>query len=119
MLHQRSQHIDTFSLIPVENELQDLLLRIFHHLLTREVRISLSCPGKQQTQVIVHLSGGTYSRAGILIGGFLVDGYHWTEARDLIHIWTFQVSQKVTGVSREGLYIATLTLSKDGIESQR
>ena len=125
--YQRSQQVNPLSLILLQNQIQYLLFGVLHHLLARQVGISFSGTGKQQSQVVVHLRRRTYGRTRILVGRLLFDGddrttlsaESRTQPRYLVHIGPLQVAQKVAGVCRKGLYISALPLCIDGIEGQR
>ena len=59
--HQRSQHIDTLSLIIGGNKIHNLLLGELDHFLTAQVRERLTRTGKKQTQIVIYLGYGTHS----------------------------------------------------------
>ena len=116
--HQRCQDENTFSFIIAVNQIQNLLFRILHHLLTGEIGISRTCPGIQQTEIIINLSSCPYGRTGILVCGLLFDGDDRTQSRNLIHIRPFHTAQEVAGICRECFDITALSLGKDCIECQ-
>ena len=117
--NQRSQQIGFLSAVMFEDQVKDLLLRIFYHLLAAQVRIGLSRPGIKQTEEVVHLGSGTDSRAGVFVRRFLFDGDNRTQACDLIHIGTFHIPEEVTRISRECLHVTSLSFRENRIESQR
>ena len=117
-LDERSQDEDGTALIVFQYEVDNLLLGILDHLLARSVGVGLTGTGKEQAQVVVHLGDGAHSGAGILIGGLLLYGDHGRESCDLVNIGTLHATEEVAGIGREGLYIAALTLGKEGIECQ-
>ena len=117
-LDERSQDEDGTALIVFQYEVDNLLLGILDHLLARSVGVGLAGTGKEQAQVVVHLGDGAHSGAGILIGGLLLYGDHGRESCDLVYIGTLHATEEVAGIGREGLYIAALTLGKEGIECQ-
>ena len=117
-LDEWSENKDGTALIIIQYEINYLLLGILDHLLARSVGVGLTGTGKEQAQVVVHLGDGAHGGAGILIGGLLLYGNHGRESSDLVYIGTLHATEEVAGIGREGLYIATLTLGKEGIERQ-
>ena len=117
--HQWGEDEDLLTRIVMEDHVEHLLLRVFHHLLTSGITVSLTRTGKEQTHIVVDLGGGTYRRTGVLVGGLLFDADDGREPCDLIDIRTFHATEEVTGVSREGLDIAALAFGEDGVEGQR
>ena len=116
--HQRSKNVNPLPLIILLDQANDLLLSIFHHLFARQIRVSLTRTRKKQAKEIIHFRSGAHRRARVLVGGFLLDGNHRTQSCNLVHIRTLQISQKISGVCRKRLDIPTLSLGKNGIESQ-
>ena len=86
------------------------------HLLARHGRIGPRRPRVKQAQEVVDLSHGSDRRAGILVGRFLFDSHHGTESRDLIHVGTLHRPHELTGVGRQRLHVAPLSLRIDRIE---
>ena len=117
--HQRSKQVDAFAFVFLQNEIQNLFLRIFHHLLAAEIRISLTRPGIEQTKEIVDFGCGAYGRARVLVRCLLFDGDDGAQSRYLVHIRALQIAQEVAGIGRERFDVAPLSLGKDGVESQR
>ena len=75
--HQRCQDENLAAGIVVDNHVDDLFLRIFHHELTCHVAVSLACPCEEQTHVVVDFGSGANSRTRILVGGLLLDADDW------------------------------------------
>ena len=117
--YQRGKHKYLLTLIIPVNQADDLFLGIFHHFLSRKIRISNSCTGIEQTEIIVYLCRSPHGRAGILVCRFLFDGNYRTESCNLIHIRPLQPSQEITGVCGKGLNVSPLPFGEDGIECQR
>ena len=113
-----SQDENLLAGIVAENHINHFLLRILHHLLTCGIAVSPAGTGKEQTHIVVDLSGGPNCRSRILVGRLLLDADDWRESGNLVYIRTLHSSKEITGVGREGLDIATLSFSKDGVESQ-
>ena len=117
-LDERSQDEDGLALIVFQYEVDNLLLGILDHLLTRSVGVGLAGTGKEQAQVVVYLGDGAHSGAGIFVSGLLLYGNHGREASDLVYIGTLHATKEVACIGREGLYIAALAFGKEGIERQ-
>ena len=116
--HQRGQDEDAPSGIVVPNHVDDLLLGILHHGLAGHIAVGTTGTGKEQTQVVVNLSGGANGGTGILVGGLLLNADDGRQTRYLVDIGTLQAAQEVAGVGREGLNVPALALGKDGVEGQ-
>ena len=101
------------------NQIQNLIFCIFHHLLSRNVRISRCRTSKKQTKIVVDFSRSTHSRARIFIRRFLFDGNNRTQSRNLIHIRTFHTPQEISGIGRKCLNISALSFGKKRVECQR
>ena len=117
--YQGSQQIDTLSLIVLMNQVENLLFRVLHHLLSRQIGIGNTGTGIKQTEIVVDFGGGAYGRTGILVGGLLFDGNHRAKACNLVHIRTLHASQEIAGIRREGFDVSPLAFRKESIESQR
>ena len=117
-LHQRGEDEDTMAGIVVEDHVEHLFFRVFHHLLASSVTVGLAGTGKEQTHVVVDFGGGADGGTGILIGGLLFDADDRRKTCDLIHIGTLHTSQEIAGIGRERLDITTLTLGKDRVEGE-
>ena len=100
----------------VYNQLDDLLVRIVHHFLARQVRVGFAGTGKKQSQKIIHFCNRTYGRAGVLAGRFLINGNNRTQTGDLVHVGTLHLADEASGIRREGLHIPTLALREDRIK---
>ena len=116
--HHGSQYIDSLAIVIVENQVQYLFLRVFHHFLPRGITISRASTSKKQTHKVVHLSDSTYCGTRILIGGLLLNTDNRAQSRNLIHIGTLHPTQEITGIGRKSLNIATLAFGIKRVESQ-
>ena len=96
--YQRSEDENPFSLIVMEDHIDDLLFGIFHHLLASHVAICLACTGKEQSQIVVDLGCSAYSRTGITVGGLLLDTDDWRQSCNLVDIRPFHASQEIAGI---------------------
>ena len=116
--HKRGKHIYALAVIVIEDEIENLLLGILHHLLAREVRISIGRTRKEQTQVVIYLGSCSYRRAGVLVGSLLLDRYDRAKTCYLVHIGTLQSAKEITRIGRECLKVTALPLGKDRVECQ-
>ena len=117
-LDHRCQEQDLPILVFLQDKVYNLVLRIAHHLLPAQVRIGLTGTGKEQTEIIVDLCRGSYRGTGILIGGLLLDGDDGAQSGNLVHVRTLHIAQEIAGIGGESLNIPTLSLRKNGVESQ-
>ena len=117
--HQWRQDQDALTRIVTVYHLQDLLLIIFHHFLACQIAIGRTCTGVEQAQIVIDFRGGAHGGARILVGGLLLDADDRAQARNLVHVRSLHIAQKIAGVSGESLYIPALSLGEYGIEGQR
>ena len=118
-LDDRGHERDAPSGEPLEDQLRDPLVGVVHHLLARHGRIGPRRPGVEQAQEVVDLGHGAHRRTGVLVGGFLLDGHHGAQARDLVDIGTLHRPDELPGVGRQRLHVAPLPLGIDRVEGQR
>lgn len=102
-----------------EDKVDNLFARIFDHRLSGDIADGCSGSRIEESEEVVDLGGGADGASGILVDGFLLDGYDGAETGDVVHVRTLEVAEHISGVGREGLDIATLTLGKDCVEGQR
>ena len=117
--HQGSHHQGASPGKTFADELQDLVVGIFHHFLACFVRKCFGGTGIQQAQEVVNLGHRPDCRARVAVGGFLFDRNHRAEAGDLVYIGAFHVTQKRTGIGRKRFDVAALPFGINGIECQR
>ena len=96
--NQGSQQIDFLSFIIFQNQTENLLLGIFHHFFTGQIRISHSRTSIKQTEIIIYLSSSSYRRTRIFIRRFLFNRDHRAQTGYFINIRTLQITQKVAGI---------------------
>ena len=72
-LYERGQNQYLLASIIVQNHIDDLLLRVFHHRLASHVTVGLSGTCKEQAQVVVDFRRGAHGGTRILVGGLLLD----------------------------------------------
>ena len=97
--HEWGEEEDCLALVFIEDKVDDLLFRIFHHLLAALVAVGRSGTCEEQAQVIVNLGGGAHGGARVLVGGLLLDADHRAQACNLIHVRALHVAQKIAGIS--------------------
>ena len=86
VVHQRGKDKHLLPCIVAEQQVHYLLVGVAHHLLARQVGICLTCPRKEQSQVVVNLCNGTHRTARVAAGGLLVDTDDGRKPRNLVHI---------------------------------
>ena len=102
-----------------ENQLDDPIVGIMHHLLARHGRIGPRSPCVEQTQKVVDLGNGAHRRTRIAVRGLLLDGHDRAQARDLVHVGALHRPDELPRIGRKGLHVAALSLGIDRIEGQR
>jgi hypothetical protein len=78
-----------------------------------------TCASEEEAEVVIDLGDGSYGRARISVGGFLIDRDRRRKPFNEIDIGLIHLTKKLASVSRERLYIAALTFGKDGIKGER
>src|SRR5574344_135504 len=117
--YQRSQDENLMPVIVVHDHVKQFLFGILDHLFAGSITVGGTGAGVEQTQVIVHLGGCADRRTGVLVCCLLFDADHWTQSCNLVYIRAFHAAEEIPGVSRERLYIASLTFGEYRVESQR
>ena len=117
--HHRCHHLDARTLGEGHNAVDDLIHRLLADLLAALGAVGRTYPRPQKAHIVIDLRHRTHGGAGILGGGFLIDGDGGAQALDIVHIGLVHLPQKHTGIGAEGFHIAALSLGIDGIESQR
>ena len=116
---ERSQNVDATPLIGLSDHFEHLLFGVFHHLFARHIAISRTCTSEEQAQIVIDFGDGSYGGTRVLVGGLLLNADDRRKSGNLIHVRALHIAEEIAGVCGEGLYIATLTFGKDGIEGQR
>ncbi len=119
VLHQRRKNVDFAAVVAVENEVENLVDRILHHLLARQVGVGVTHARKQQAQVVVDLGGGANGASRIFVDGLLPYRNHGVQTRDFVNVGALEHAQHVAGVGRKRLEVAPLPLGKNRVEGQR
>ncbi len=110
-LYHRCENKDFLIPEMLHDEIDNLLIIVFHHFLTCFIGISLRGTGIKKPQKIVYFGNGAYRRSWIFIGCFLLDGNHRTKSRNLIYIRSLQIPEELPGIGRKGFYISSLSFS--------
>ncbi len=116
--HQRRQHHDVAAAVFGGDDLQYLILAVFHHGLAADDAVGLADAGVEQTQQVVGVGQRAHRRARVVVGALLFDGDNWREAFYQVHVGTLHVADEVACVGREGLHISALPFGVDGVEGQ-
>src|ERR1700743_3941871 len=96
--HQRSEYGDLLILEFFIDVVHDLLFAELDHLLACVVGMGFAGPRKKETEEIIDLCNRPDGTPGILIRRLLFDGYHRAEPRNLIHVRSFHIADKLAGV---------------------
>ena len=72
----------------------------------------------EELQIVIYFGCCTYRRAGVARDDLLLDSNGWGDTLDKVDIGLFDTAKKLTGIRREALDIAALTLGKDGVEGK-
>ena len=118
VLHHGGKDVDTPSLVPLQQEGNNLFLGVADHLLSAHIGIGLAHTGIEQAEEVVNLGGGAHGGAWIAVGGLLLYADNGRETADLVHIGARHASEEVACVGREGFYVSALTLGIYGIEGK-
>ena len=116
--HHRSQNVDGLAVVVVENQFENLVLGIFHHLLSRHIAVCRTGTGKEKSHEIIDLGDGAHGRTRILVGGLLLDADDRTQAGNLVHVGTLHAAEKIAGIGRKGFNITPLAFGIKSVESQ-
>ena len=117
--HERGEDVNRLFTIVVENHLLHLLLGVFHHFLARAVAVGRAGAGVEQSEIVVDFGGGAHGGARIFVRRFLLDADDGRQPRDFIYVGSLHVAQKIAGVGRKRLDVATLSLGENRVEGQR
>ena len=119
VLDQWRQDIDASPVVALENQAQDLVDGVFHHLLPREVGIGVGSTCIQQPEVVIYLGRRAHGAARVAVHGLLPYRDNGTQAGNLVHVGTFQHAEHVAGIGRESFQVTPLPLGKHRVKCQR
>lgn len=115
----RAEHLEAGALGQLQHAVDDGLRGLLGDR-PRAVRaVRLADPGEQQPEVVVHLGDGADGRAGVAVGGLLVDGDGRGEALDEVDVGLVHLPEELPGVRGQRLDVAPLALREDRVEGQR
>jgi len=114
----RREHLKLRALGQGHHAVDDLVDRLAADLLSalRAVRHARARP--EEAQVVVDLRDGADRGAGVLRGGFLVDGDGGGEAVDVVDVRLVHLAEELAGIGGKGLDVAPLALGIDGVEGE-
>ncbi len=118
-LDQRGEHEDLLAVVLFQDEINDLLLAVPHHLLSCLVRVGVGDAGVQEPHEVVDLGDGADRRSGIPAGRFLLDRDDGAQPVDLVDIGPLEVADELPGIHGKGLHVPALTLGVNGVERER
>ena len=118
-LDDRRQNLNLLPLWEMEDGVDHLLDRLRRDLFAALITERPADPGKKKAEIIVDFSDGSDGRAGVLAGGFLLDGDGRGEPFDRVDVGLVHLLQKLPRVGRERLHIASLPFRVDRVERQR
>ena len=72
----------------------------------------------EQAQVVVDLGDGADGRAGVAVGGLLVDRHRRRQALDEVDVGLVHLAEELPGVRRQRLDVPALPLGEDRVERQ-
>ena len=116
---QRRQQEHFLPLVALQDQVDDLVVGIAHHLFAAFRREGLGGAGIKQAEEVVDFGDGAHRGAGIAAHRLLLDGDHGAQAFHLVDVGTFQDADELAGVGRQGIHVAALPFGADRIESQR
>ena len=118
VFHHRRHDVQLVSAVALENQVENLLLAVVHHLLSGNVGKGFSGTGVKQAEEVVDFGRRADGRARIFVRRLLLDTDHGRQAGNLIHVGTREIAQKIAGISRKGLDVAALPFSIYGVKRQ-
>ena len=89
------------------------------HFFSTHGGIGASDARKEQTEIFVDFGASAHSGTWVATGYFLFDGDGRWQAFDVVHLRLVHSAQELSGISRETLYITTLTFGIQCVEGQR
>ena len=119
LFDQGRKEIDLAVGIVGQDALEDLLLGVFHHLLSADIGVGIARTSIKQAEEVVDFGDGTYCGARIFVRSLLLDADDGRKSGDFIDIGTFEIVEEVARVGRKGFDVAALPLGIKGVESQR
>ena len=116
--HHRGQQLKANPFRQLDNGVDHLVNGLGPDGTTAMGAVGLPGPAKEEAQVIVDLCHRAHRGARIVAGGFLIDGNGGREPFNGIHVGLVQLAKKLACIGGQALYVAPLTLSKNGVERE-
>ena len=114
--HHGRQNRYGFAVLSFQYAIQNFRIRIAHHSFSRSLGIGGRGAGVEQAQEIVYFSNRSYRRAGVSVGGLLLNRNDGTQSFDGVHVRTFQIAHELTCIGGKGFHIPTLAFRVQGVE---
>ena len=93
-----SQDCNLFTIEMFHSMCDDLLVRIFYHLLPRDKGIRFAHSRIKQSQKVINFCSRTDRRSRIPSCGLLFDRYYRAEAINFLYIWSIHRSDKLARI---------------------
>ena len=119
LFDQGCKEIDLAVGIVGQDALENLLLGVFHHLLSADIGVGIARTGIKQAEEIVNLRDGADRGARIFVRSLLLNADDGRKSGDFIDIGTFEIVEEVARIGRKGFDVAALSFGIKGVESQR
>jgi len=107
--NNRGPYGDTVRFHAPEDIVHNLLNSSPRHLFTAGWTVGLSDSRPEKTKIVLDFGDRGHGRTRIVTALLLIDGNRWRKAFDGITVCFLHLSNKLTGIRREALYIPSLT----------
>ncbi len=118
ILDKWSQDHDPAAIGLLHDGVYDLLCCLLVDLTSTLRAMWLPYAGVKQAQIVVYLGHRANCRAWVAAGPLLVNGDGRAQPFDLVHVGLVHLAQKLPGIGRQRLHVATLPLGVDSVKSQ-
>src|SRR6202041_3807831 len=115
----REENIEPRALTEREHPVGNFIHRIFFYLLPAEQAVGAADAGKEQTQIIEDLGGGSDGRARVARGVFLFDRDRRRDPVDYIDVRLLDALEKLSRICRQRFDISALPFGVNRIEGER
>jgi hypothetical protein len=88
------------------------------YLISTHGAIGVSHTGKEHAQIFVYLCTGAHGRARIAAAHFLLYGYGWRNAFDIVALGLYHAAQELTSITGKTLHISALALGIKSIKGK-
>ena len=114
-----SEEIDLAVGIVGQDALEDLLLGVFHHLLSADIGVGIARTGIKQAEEVVDFGDGADRGARIFVRSLLLNADDGRKSGDFINVGAFEIVEEVARIGRKGFDVAALSFGIKRVESQR